>query len=143
MPYQIKRASLAQEALRRLHNTSRSLLWSESAEILSKYSHKLTLSGWSEQTGMTSSGNGSGTRGRRRMTWFRTSGIWYCSADTLMFVPGTAGSELKQRVQNIVTRKIAQLGMTVRVVESGGVKIKDMLVKLDLSGSVFLTCCAC
>ena len=69
--------------------------------------------------------------------------IWYRLANTLMFVPGTAGSVLKQQVQNIVTRKIAQLGMTVRVVESGGVKIKDMLVKLDLSGSVFLTCCAC
>ena len=33
--------------------------------------------------------------------------------------------------------------IAVHVVESGGVKIKDMLVKLDLTGSVFLTCCAC
>ena len=68
--------------------------------------------------------------------------IWYRPADTLMFVLGTARSELKQGVQNIVTRKIAQLGMTMRVMESRGVKIKDMLVKLD-TGSVFLTCSTC
>ena len=48
MPFQVKRASLAQEALRRLRNTSRSLPWSEAASILSEYSHKLMLSGWSE-----------------------------------------------------------------------------------------------
>ena len=48
MPFQVKRSSLAQEALRRLRNTSRSLPWSEAANILSEYSHKLMLSGWSE-----------------------------------------------------------------------------------------------
>ena len=68
---------------------------------------------------------------------------WYRPADTVMFVPGTAGSELKKRVENIVTRKTAELGMTVRVVETGGVKIKDKLVKLDLTGCVFPTCRAC
>ena len=47
----MKRTSLAQEALRRLRNTSRSLLWSEAASILSEYSHKLMLSGWSEADG--------------------------------------------------------------------------------------------
>ena len=60
-----------------------------------------------------------------------------------MFVPGTAGSELKQRVQNIVTRKTAELGLTVRVVETGGIKIKDKLVKLDLTDCIFPTCRAC
>ena len=68
---------------------------------------------------------------------------WFRPADTVMFVPGTAGSELKQRVQNIVTRKTAELGMIVQVVETGGVKVKDRLVKLDLTGCVFLTCRAC
>ena len=62
-----------------------------------------------------------------KYTWFRPS-------DTVMFVPGTGGSELKQRVQNIVTKKTAELGMTVRVVETGGIKVKDKLVKLDLTG---------
>ena len=68
---------------------------------------------------------------------------WYRPSNTVMVVPGTAGSELKKRVENIVTRKTAELGMTVRVVETGVVKIKDKLVKLDLTGCIFPTCCAC
>ena len=46
MPYRVKRASLSCEALRRLRNCSRELPWSQKAEILSEFSHKLMLSGW-------------------------------------------------------------------------------------------------
>ena len=165
MPYQVKRASLAQEALRRLRNTSRSLPWSEAAEILSEYSHKLMLSGWSEADRYDFISAGlAGYRSQckrsdsgevplyRPREWERATRkkkkdlaphIWYRPADTVMFVPGTARSELKQRVQNIVTRKTAELGLTVRVVETGGIKIKDKLVKLDLTGCIFPTCRAC
>ena len=45
MPFQVKRASLSQEVLRRLRNTRRDLPWSEKAEILSEFSHKLMCSG--------------------------------------------------------------------------------------------------
>ena len=54
---------------------------------------------------------------------------WYHPSNTVMFVLGTAGSELNQRVQNIVTWKTAELRMTVHVVETGGIKIKDKLVR--------------
>ena len=142
MPYQVKCASLAQEALRRLRNTSRRLPWSEAASILSEYSHKLMLSGWSEADRYDFIS--AGLAGYRRQCeksdtgevplyrpreWERAARkkkkdmapyTWYRPADTVMFVPGTAGSELKHQVQNIVTRKTAELGMTVRVVETGG-----------------------
>ena len=135
MPFQVKRASLAQEALRRLRNTSRSLPWSEAASILSEYSHKLMLSGWSaaDRYDFISAGlagyrnqcerSDSGEvplyrpreweRAARKMKKDMAPYTWYRPADTVMFVPGTAGSELKQRVQNIVTKKTAELGMTV------------------------------
>ena len=49
MPMKVKRNSLAQEGIRRLRNCSRDLPWSEKAEILSEFSHKLMLSGYSER----------------------------------------------------------------------------------------------
>ena len=45
----VKRATLTQEAVRRLRNTDRSLPWSISAEILSEYSNDLRRSGYSEK----------------------------------------------------------------------------------------------
>ena len=122
---------------------------------MAEYSHKLKLSGWSvaDRIDFISAGlagykrqceksdsavavarshsagpmNGREPRGRRKI-WPSRPGT---ARLTLMFVPGTAASELK-KAENIVTRKTAELGMTVRVVDTGGVKIKDKLVKLDL-----------
>ena len=46
---QCKRSTNVQEGLRRLRNTSESLPWSEKARILSKFSHMLYISGYSEK----------------------------------------------------------------------------------------------
>ena len=45
----VKRATLTQEAVRRLRNTDRSLAWSVSADILSEYSNDLRRSGYPEK----------------------------------------------------------------------------------------------
>ena len=49
MPSKVKRASLTQEALRRLRNTKREIPWERKAEILSEFSHKLMVSGYNER----------------------------------------------------------------------------------------------
>ena len=165
MPFQVKRASLSQEVLRRLRNTRRDLPWSEKAEILSEFSHKLMCSGWTERhrydfimAGLTGyrrqlENSDAGitplyrprewdreTR-RRKKLMARTA--WYRPADAVMFVPATPGSELRNSIQEIVTRKTAEIGMTATVKETGGTKMRDSLVRLDLTGCTYPQCRAC
>ena len=49
LPTKIKRASLVQEAIRRLLNTSRYEDWNTKAEILTEFSYALMISGYSEK----------------------------------------------------------------------------------------------
>ena len=49
MSDKIKRNTLVQEAIRRLRNTSRDLPWELKAKILSEFSNKMMISGYSEQ----------------------------------------------------------------------------------------------
>ena len=49
MPERIKRNSLVQEGIRRLCNTKRELPWSLKKDILSEFSHKLMMSGYSDK----------------------------------------------------------------------------------------------
>ena len=51
-----------------------------------------------------------------------------------MFVPATPNSELRNKIQNTVNNKTRELGMTLRVVETSGQKVKHSLVNLDLTG---------
>ena len=60
-----------------------------------------------------------------------------------MFVPATPGSELRNSIQNIVTKKTAELGLSLLVRETSGRKIKDSLVRLDLTGCIYPKCLAC
>ena len=60
-----------------------------------------------------------------------------------MFVPATPGAELRNSIQEIVTRKTAEVGMTATVKETGGTKMRDSLVRLDLTGCIYPQCRAC
>ena len=55
-----------------------------------------------------------------------------------MFVPATLDSELRNSIQNIVTKKTAELGMSLLVRETSERKIKDRLFHLDLTGCIYL-----
>ena len=60
-----------------------------------------------------------------------------------MFVPATLGSELRNSIQNIVTKKTAELGMSLLVRETSERKIKDRLFHLDLTGCIYPRSLAC
>ena len=49
MPDKVKRSTLKEEGVRRLRNTKREIPWSEKAEILSEFAHKMMLSGYSQR----------------------------------------------------------------------------------------------
>ena len=53
-----------------------------------------------------------------------------------MFVPATPESELADRVKSVVDEECKRLGFKVKVVERGGVTMKQHLVKTDMGRSV-------
>ena len=156
MPFRTKKASLSCEALRRLRNCSRELPWTEKAAILSDFSHKLMLSGWDAkarhdfimagligyQKQLERADAGicplyrpwDWDREARDKKKLLTKTSWYRPQDAVMFVPATPNSELRDKIQNVVNKKTRELGMSLRVVETSGKKIKHSLVNLDLTG---------
>ena len=165
MPSKIKRNSLVQEGIRRLRNTRRSLPWSEKAEILSQYSHSLMSSRYSEKYRyqiITAAVNGyerqcaradrGGTplhrprqyeqeaRLRRKLL---TKTSWYRPHNAVGFFPPTPGNILVKNIQSIVTRYVTRLGLSVKCIETGGVSLKSILCKLDLTGCIFPDCIFC
>ena len=165
MPMKVKRNSLAQEGIRRLRNCSRDLPWEIKADILSEFSHKLMLSGYDEkfrldiiQSAITGferqcqrADNGgtplyrprSYQQTERRKKKLLTKTTWYRPADAVMFVPATPNAELARQVQEVVTEEAARLNMTVKVVETGGVSMKQQLVRMDLTGCFYPDCLMC
>ena len=135
------------------------------SEILSEFSHKLKCSGWDEKSRYDFIM--AGLTGYKRQLERAEAGIcplyrpweldresrrkkkilaktsWYRPHDAVMFVPATQGSGLRNIIQNIVTQKTAELGMSLLVRETSGKKMKDSLVRLDLTGCIFLKCLAC
>ena len=68
---------------------------------------------------------------------------WYRPADTVLFCPPSPGGELRDIIQNVVTSEAAVLGMTVRVIETGGISLKQSLVRPDLTGCYWDDCWLC
>ena len=63
---------------------------------------------------------------------------WYRpAADAVGHVPATPRSELARMIQAVVTEEARRLNLDVKIAETGGVKVKDVLCKLDLTGCVF------
>ena len=79
----------------------------------------------------------------RRKKKLMSKSSWYRPADTVLFIPATPGSELANRIWKVVCEEAARLGLNIRVVETGGTKIKDLLVRPDLTGCIWPECIIC
>ena len=79
----------------------------------------------------------------RRKKKLLTKTSWYRPHQAVGFYPSTPTGELAKEIQEIVTEETARLGFTVKVVETGGISLKDKLVKLDLTGCIFPNCFLC
>ena len=165
MPMKIKRNALVQEVIRRLRNTSRSLSWSVKAEILSEFSMSMKMSGWSEKFRFETIQSGvlgferqcrvSDAGGRpmyrprsyeaeeRRRKKALTKTSWYRPADAALFIPATPGEELKKNIERVVKEELERIGMSAKVVETGGVTMRSMLVRTDLTGCIAPACVLC
>ena len=165
LPEQMKRNSLVQEAIRRLRNTKRDTEWETKAAILSEFVYKMKISGYSEKFRLEiiqaavrgyekqclDADNGVKPLHRPRnfsaeqrwKTKSMTKTSWYRPFNAILFVPATPNGELQKTIQKIVTEEAARLNLTAKVVESGGVSLKQQLVKTDLTGCFYPDCYLC
>ena len=58
-------------------------------------------------------------------------------------MPATPNAELAKQVQEVVSEEAARLGMSVKVVETGGKSVKQHLVRMDLTGCFYPDCYLC
>ena len=159
MSDKIKRNTLVQEAIRRLRNTSRDLPWELKAKILSEFSNKMMISGYSEQFRLEVIQ--SAVRGFEKQCDKADKGItplhrprefqaeerwkkkhltktsWYRPNNAVLFIQATPGGELANELQVIMNEEAPRIGMSVRVVEKGGTNLKQHLVKTDLTGCIY------
>ena len=164
VPMNVKRSTLAQEGIRRLRNTQRSLQWEVKADILSEFSQQMKISGYNERfrgeiirsavIGFERQCEAAdrGTRPlfrprefqqeQRRRTKLMARSSWHRpKANVVGFYPGSPGGKLAKQIQTIVTEETARLGMTAKIVETGGRTLKSQLVRLDLTGCVYRDIC--
>ena len=58
---------------------------------------------------------------------------WYRPADVVLFLPATPDGELAELARRVVQEESPRLGVSVRVVEKGGLSLKRQLVSTDLA----------
>ena len=149
MPYKMKKTCLIQEVVRILRNTSRRLDDSIKTHFLSEFSLRLKESGYTDkvrleiiQKGVTAyekqvERDEAGIcplyrpkgyeRELREKKKRRSKASWYKPHDTVMFCPPTPKSELANKFRDIVEKERKNGGISIKVVEKAGRKIRELL----------------
>ena len=163
MPNSVKQAAMANEALRRLRNTSTSLPWEVKVEILTKFSNDLRISGYNAsfrakviqsaitgfQRQVEAAANGgppinrprSYQREERRFKKLTSRESWFRPQfDVVAFFPATEGSWLVNGVKKIMQEEGQRIGYKIKVVEKSGTPLSSLLVSPDLSGCLYPDC---
>ena len=163
MPHNVKMATMVNEAIRRLRNTSRTLPWATKAAILTRFSNDLRISGYNQQfrekviqsatTGFQrqceAADNGgiplhrprNYERAARRKKKLMSKESWFHPAhDVVGFFPVTEGSWLVNGVKKIMQEEGERIGFKIKVVEKSGTPLAALLSRPDLSGCLFPDC---
>ena len=77
----------------------------------------------------------------RRKAMSRTS--WYRPHGAVGFYPPTPGHVLRDRLQTAMSEEAARIGISVKIIETGGRQISSDLVKLDLTPCPMTNCWPC
>jgi hypothetical protein len=155
MPGLTKRLTLVQEGIRMLRNTRPSLhpelrkgLMEDLAErmMMSGYNAdyrrgiiESAVKGYEAQVAADLTGEKPLYRPRswqqetRRKRKRMKGAAWYRPADTVLFCPATPGSELANKLREVVEEEGRRINLRVRVVEKGGVSLRRQLVNTDLA----------
>ena len=155
MPYKIKRTTLTQETIRILRNCRRDLPWEEKAAFLTDHSRRMKASGYAEKfreeviisgirgfekmVEVEEAGGRPVNRARsweqktrskkkkeKSITWHKSGGF-----DVPLFIPCTPNGELAKRVKEAEARTSRGRPVRFKIVETGGIAIKNQLQKSD------------
>ena len=63
-------------------------------------------------------------------------GSWYRPSDTVIFVPSTPEEELANKVREVVREESKRLNFKVKIVERGGITMKQDLMRTDMGRTV-------
>ena len=152
--WQQKRTIFTQEAIRRLKNTSQSLGVEAQNSHLNSFTQKLKVSGYDEKFRgeivksakkaydimILNDQNGTKPLFRSRklieedkklnpkVKWFNKKGKYYT---TVLFVPPTPNGELAKLIQKREQELNRYSKLAIKVVEKGGIKLKNILIKKD------------
>ena len=163
MPHNVKMATMVNEAIRRLRNTSRSIPWSLKAQILTKFANDLRVSGYNQQfrekviqsaiigfRRQCEAADNGGTplhrprsynREERRKKKLLSKTSWFRpSHDVVAFFPATEGSWLVNGVKKIMREEGERIGFKIKVVEKSGTPLASLLSRPDLSGCLYPDC---
>ena len=154
----IKKASLAQEGLRRMRNTRPDKVEERKGKLLTDMAEGMMKSGYPEQyrrevleasiigyqrqvaaseAGVKPLYRPRGWRRRERTRKKRLKkSSWYRPADVVLFVPSTPEAELAEKVREVVEEESKRLDFKVKVVERGGTTMKQHLVRTDMGRSI-------
>ena len=153
MPTRAKHVTLLQEVVRICRNTSRRLPEETKITALSTFSFRMKESGYSAEKRLKVLQDGTNAfakqverdqngvcplyrpkgydkvNRRNRKALSRVS--WYRPHDTVIFIPPTPRSELKQQLQEIVKKTEDECGLKVRLVERAGSKLQHLVPGLQ------------
>ena len=140
-----KRVSLTQEVIRILRNTKKELPDSVKNDLLSEFSLRMMMSGYSEKFRMEVISSGvagyekqlaraeAGTcplyrpkgymKEERRKEKLIKKRSWYKPFSTVLFCPPSPGSQLAKELRKVAEEETRGKGWTVKVVERAGVKL--------------------
>ena len=154
IPSSIKFATYRQEVNRIMRNTSIHLPWSLKAELLTKFSWRLKVSGYPQnfrskilseglagffkmvkkrvETGTDINRPRDVIRKQKKKTsqtgWFNTGDSVY---DTVMFVPATPQSALAKLLQHHEQQNTQGRSSRIKIIEKAGISVKNLLAPND------------
>lgn len=149
MPFKMKKTCLIQEVLRILRNTSRRLDNEIKTNFLNEFSYRMMISGYSEKVRLEVIQKGLEAYERqlkrdeenecplyrpkgyneeeRRKKKLRNKMSWYKPHDTVLFCPPSPNSMLANEMKKIAAEEKTLSGISIKVVERAGHKIRSLL----------------
>ena len=164
LPTNVKRATMTNECLRRLRNTSRDLPWSVHADILSEFSFDLknmgydarfrakvvtaAITGYRRQCELADTGarplhrpREFDAKNRRFKKLMSRDGAWLKPQyHVAAFYPATPDGWLVKGIKQIVREEAGRIGLRIKVVEESSTSLGSILTRPDLFGCLFPDC---
>ena len=72
-----------------------------------------------------------------------TKYTWYKPYNSVVFIPCTPDGILAKQLQKVISEETDRLSLKAKVIEKGGISMKNKLVRMDLTGCPYTDCYLC